>query len=224
MLKFTDMTMLNDTLTLNEVLNHLMFQKRIRVASLARITGVSQPTLQRMVSGSSNNPHQKSLDAIAKYFEVTIEQLKGSQPIPWLYPSTTQEAEWTKVPMLSFEVLNGGCDLRTAVNSVSDHVLMESKLSHHAFALQMNDASMEPIFPKDTVLIIDPDKPAKDRSFVVVYLKKHSQTVFRQLLIDGHEKYLKPTSPDFGHYKMNLLDQDDKIVGTLVQARRDYEN
>lgn len=209
-------------LSLNEILTRLMFHQRIRVNELARRTGIPQPTLQRMVAGTVENPHQNSLKPLAEYFQVSIEQLKGLQPIPWLQPSTPKEAGWAKVPLLSWSeaVLWGTSD---QIMTEHDLLFTDASVGAKAFALRMNDASMEPLFPKGTLLIIDPDKLTKDRSYVVITLKDHPEAVFRQLIIDGPNRYLKPISPDFDQYKMNLMGEGDKIIGVLAQARRDYE-
>jgi SOS-response transcriptional repressor LexA len=206
---------------INEILGRLMFQRRIRTADLARRTNVPQPTLSRIMSGMTANPHQSSLEAIAKFFELTVSQLKGHQPIPWLDPITPEAAGWTQIPLLTWEQAtnwtDGRCDL-----SDNELLFTDVKVGNRAYALTVKDASMEPQFSKDTLLIIDPDKIPKDRSYVVATLKNYSEILFRQLLIDGPSQYLKPISPDFDRFKMMLLEKGDYISGVLVQARRDY--
>jgi SOS-response transcriptional repressor LexA len=212
-------------LPLNEVLNRLLFQKQIRVTELARKTGVSQPTLQRMVTGNSENPHVSSLKPIADYFNVTLKQLKGIDPIPWLYPITPEEAGWTRVPLLSAEEAVTCKKYLTSKARVKTHemVMTDVKVSQQAYALRMHDASMEPLFPKGTLLIMDANREPKDRSYVAVALRNYPHAIFRQLLIDGRHRYLKPLSPDFDQYKMKIVSEDDKILGVLLQARRNYE-
>ncbi len=212
------------TLTLNEVLNRLLFQKQIRVAELARKTGVSQPTLQRMVIGNIENPHLTSLKPIADYFNVTLNQLKGIDPIAWLYPATPEEAGWTKVPLLSAAEAVKYKKHLTSKSHAKSHemVLTDAKVSKNTYAFKLQDASMEPLFPKDTLLIIDSDREPKDRSYIMVALRNYPHAIFRQLIIDGPHQYVKPLSPDFDQYKMGILSKNDKIVGVLLQARRNY--
>jgi len=83
---------------------------------------------------------------------------------------------------------------------------------------------MDPVFPKNTFLIADPDKHAKDRSYVIAKLSNFDEPIFRQLLIDAHDRYLKALSPDFDQYKMTRLNENDKILSTVIQAKRDCEN
>ena len=92
-----------------------------------------------------------------------------------------------------------------------------------AFALAAPDNSMQPNFNLHTLLIFDPDKPAKDRSYVLTHCKD-SGFIFRQLLIDEDYHYLNPLNPDKNQYRMRVLEKGDKIVATLIEARRQYDN
>lgn len=48
---------------------------------LARRTGVTQPTIARILSGESLDPDTATLLPLAKYFEVTPGQLRGEEPL-----------------------------------------------------------------------------------------------------------------------------------------------
>jgi len=212
-------TMTTSTRNLSDVLSRLMFHKRIRVMELSRQTGVPQTTLQRIVKGTIEKPRQVSLQPIADYFKVSLEQLKGLKPIAWLSAAPLEETGWMPVPLLSWEKAAASTE-----HEMEEGLLYtEAKVAKNgAFALTMNDSSMEPLFPEGTVLVIDRHKTPKDRSYVVTLLKDHPQPIFRQLLVDGPNRYLKTISPDFDRSAMNLMSKDDKIVGVLAQARRNY--
>lgn len=211
------------TKKLSEILNRLMFERHIRTAELARRANLPQPTVQRIVSGVTTNPHRASLQPIAEFFSVTVEQLIGREPIPWLESMSHQAAGWMKVPLLAWnqvstwlagngEVINPGL------------VFTDAKISDTAYALRMQDYSMLPIFPVGTLLILDPNKEPRDHSYVTVELSGHGEVIFRQLLIDGHKHYLKAISADFKHVTMEQISPQHKLVGTLVQARYDFYN
>lgn len=208
-------------MTLSEILTRLMFDKRIRTAELARRTNLPQPTVQRIVSGVTPNPHRSSLEPIAQFFELTLDQLKGLEPIPGLQPATPEAAGWQKIPLLEWDQTNdwlaGNLDLKNFPDLFTD-----AKVGPRAYALNMKDSSMEPQFPKNTTLIVDPDKAPKDRDFVIAHLQNYPEAVFRQLLMDGPQHYLRPLSPDFQHFKVHSLEKHDKIIGVLAQVRRDF--
>jgi SOS-response transcriptional repressor LexA len=204
---------------IGEILQRLMQEKEVHVTELARRACLKQPTVQRIASGVYQRPHVKTLKPIADFFNISIDQLTGAQPIAWLPSKSeiirrvpiltpTQAASWPKAPEESQY-------LRTVIDIAA---------GKNTYALKMPDASMEPLFPKNTLLIIDPEKPLRDRGYVAIKLRDHSEAMFRQLLIDGKDHYIKPLSPDFDSFKMALLQSNDIILGVLVQARLDYEN
>ncbi len=212
---------------ISAVLKRLMFEKGIRAMDLARLAHVPQPTVQRIVAGTTPNPHLASLLPIAKFFGLTIEQLKGLEPIPGFEPHNVNPAfaHLKEVPLISWQ------EAFDWVNKMNDFPLKANKtlavdipVSSSAFAVTLQDSSMLPVFTKGTQLIIDPDKKAHDRSFVVASLKDQPEAVFRQLLIDAKHRYLKPLSPDLEQFKMISLGEEDKICGVLVQARKNFED
>jgi len=215
-----DMT--TEPLSLSEILSRLMFKRRIRTTELARQVNIPQPTLSRILSGLTTNPHLSSLQMLASFFEVSVEQLKGDVPIPLLNSLSPETADWTRIPLLTWEQATEW-PANKNIEQACAQIYTDARIGINAFALSMKDASMEPQFPKGTFLVIDPDKEAKDRSFVIATIKNYPKAIFRQLLIDGPHRYLKPVSPDFDNFKMILLGGEDLISGILVQARRNYE-
>lgn len=97
-------------------------------------------------------------------------------------------------------------------------------ISEQGFATIMPDSSMEPIFTRNSILIFDPNKSSKDRSYVLAKLHDSEILVFRQLLIDFDHKYLKPLNPDLNVFSMRLLAKNDKVHAVLIEARRIYED
>lgn len=73
--------------TVAEVLAELMAEdldsrgRPISQNELARQTGVSQPTILRILRGESLDPDTATLAALARYFGVTTGQLRGEEPV-----------------------------------------------------------------------------------------------------------------------------------------------
>jgi len=201
---------------ISQILNSLMAGKKIRVTELAREINLPQPTVHRIATGACEHPHISSLKPIASFFSITVDQLKGHEPIPWL-------DRVAKVPLLDWNsVLEWPINKNTL--NYQDFILTDAFVGKNGFALKLKDSSMDPVFSKNMTLIADPDKHFKDRSFVIVKLSNHSEAIFRQLLMDGSICYLKSLSPDFDQYKMTRLYENDKILSVVVQAKRDCEN
>lgn len=201
---------------IRQILNRLMVDKKIRVAELARRVNLPQPTVHRIATGACEHPHLSSLEPIANFFSINIDQLKGHEPIPWL-------DRVTKVPLLNWnEVLEKPAKNIDKQNF--DLILTDADVGKAGFALKIKDSSMDPVFPIHTVLIVDPEKQPKDRNYVIAKLMSYPEAIFRQLLIDAGDRYLKPLSPDLEQYRMTRLNNNDKIIGIVVQAKRDWDN
>jgi transcriptional regulator with XRE-family HTH domain len=199
---------------LAKILKKLLFEKDMKVTDLARKLDIPQPTIHRLVSGKSTRPYKSSLEPIANYFSITVDQLLGEDDSQ--EPSTFPTKEVTSIPIYQWEVLPN------QQSAPPIQTITANNTSDKAFALVMPDTSMEPIFPKSSILIFDPEMPAKDRSYVLAFIKESSLSIFRQLLIDADHKYLKPLNPDLSDFKMRLLDKDDIIIASLIESRMDH--
>lgn len=194
------------------ILTKLLSDQNLRVSELARRVQLPQPTIQRIASGVCENPYITSLKPIADYFSITVDQLKGLEPIPTI-------DNIHKLPLISWAE---AIKWKSEPAQSEETVIADFKVGKYAYALKVVDGAMEPIFPTGSVLIVDPEVQPKDRSYVIALLSNCEIPVFRQLVINGQDKYLKPLNPDTEVYKMTLLNKSDNILSTLVQARWNY--
>lgn len=198
---------------IGKILNKLLSEQNLRVSELARRVNLPQPTIQRIATGVCANPHESSLKPIADYFSITVDQLKGLEPIPHF-------EKFTKLPLIGWDEIAKWH--KTKTHYTEHFVLVDVSVSATAYALNVIDGAMEPFFPRNTVLIVDPQIQPKDKSFIIATTKQSTIPVFRQLIINGSKQILKPLSPDTNIYKMLQLRDSDEILSTLVQARHNY--
>ncbi|MEO8964509.1 MAG: helix-turn-helix transcriptional regulator [Gammaproteobacteria bacterium] len=66
---------------LASVLTHLMTEKNIGSAELARKTGVAQPVIYRLMTGETVNPQIQTLMPLTIFFGISVEQLVGVLPL-----------------------------------------------------------------------------------------------------------------------------------------------
>jgi SOS-response transcriptional repressor LexA len=198
-----------------QILTHLMSERDIGVTELARQINLPQPTIYRIVTGVCESPHLSSLKPIADFFSITVEQLRGLDPIHSI-------EKISKVPIISWhEAINWPSNKDKIKNK--SLILTDALISQQGYALYVEDTSMEPIFFQGTLLILDPGRLPKNRSYVIAKLAKFPGPIFRQLVVDINNRYLKPLAPDLSSCKMTFLNNNDKILSTLVQAKRDFE-
>lgn len=211
------MRLMSDT-NINDVLSRLLFEHNLTITSLARAINLPQPTLHRIANGQSRNPHMSTLLAVADYFDISVDQLRGKQP---LYGTATMPSDWQLVPVIDKAIVT---TWPAELTAQQPHTYTDVPVGKNAFAMSVEDSTMQPIFAKGTQLIIDPDKPVTDRCFVAVKLANYPEATFRQLMVNLNTRYIKPLNPDLEQFEAIPLDEEkDKIIGVLVQARQNFE-
>lgn len=67
--------------TISEILLTLIKTTEITEAHLAKIIGMPRATINKIATGKIVNPRSSTLNLIAKYFNITIDQLVGNEPL-----------------------------------------------------------------------------------------------------------------------------------------------
>lgn len=206
-------------MNISSILSRILFEKKIKPIELARELNIPQPTMHRIVSGKSPNPHSGSIKPIADYFNLTVEQLKGIAPLPdSLFDNPLAKKHLIEIPLIEWQDLPNlkNPDLKKkSIAAMAD-------LSPDCFAVYMNDSSMEPHFVKGSILIFDPHKAPTDRSYPLIKRGSTNLYTFRQIIVDAEYQFLKPLNPDLMSTQMRLLDEHDEVIGVLVEARQVY--
>lgn len=208
-------------LNLSTVLKKMLFQKGMRPVDLARQLNMPQPTIHRIVEGKSTRPNKTSLEPIAKYFSLNIEQLLGEEPLPEEKETKNHNSisKIKYVPIIDWDAMFGD-----KKEDVKNKIPFFDHISDNGFATIMSDASMEPFIQRNSIIIFDPDLIPTDRSHVLVRLNDTNSYVVRQLLVDADHRYLKPLNPDLSAFKMRLLHKSDEIIACLVEIRFNLQN
>lgn len=201
---------------LSQILKKLLFERDIRAADLARGVNMPIPTIHRIVTGKSTRPFPGSLDAIAKYLGISVNQLTGEDSLQQDMSSLPVSKDARVIPIIDWSNINNHY-LGTNVKPESELIVIS--VSPDAFALTMPDYSMEPLFQKGSSLIFDPKVQATDHSYVLVKLANPETYIFRQLLLDGNNRFIKPLNQDISSTGIKLLEPDDLIVARLVEVR-----
>ena len=84
--------------------------------------------------------------------------------------------------------------------------------SSEPYALQVTDNSMEPEFPKDCIVIVDPSGTCRDGQYV--FIEYDGVRWFRRFSIIDGEKYLMALNTDYPEIK---LDNSYDVIGIIVQ-------
>lgn len=211
---------------LNKILRLLLFQRDMNVSQLAKKTKLPQQTLQRLVSGTSHRPQEKTIQALADFFGLTQQQITGEMDLPSTVNQQLIEnihPEIKHIPLLIENQVENFLKNPKKIHTEKSILVQAHLPGEHHFALIMNDTSMEPFIPAGATLIFSRNRFYQDRALVLAKLHKNNHLMFRQLLIDGKQRYLKPMHPDLNAISIYPLKKMDKILGMLVEYRHSYE-
>ncbi|WP_133128636.1 helix-turn-helix domain-containing protein [Legionella nagasakiensis] len=184
-------TFLNESshLLLAQTLTELIGRdKKLSPAALARQLGIPTNKITRILNGDVTDPKASTLIQIANYFDITIEQLLGLEPI---VRQGEAELESTR-PLPVFEFSTAGESNRPK----EWYRWAENDVDGEYYALAIDTDLYEPTFPKNSLLIINPDIPPDDRSYIVVKKKDgSSHCSIKKYVIEGSQIYLYPINP-----------------------------
>ncbi len=212
---------------LAEILSRLLFERKMKPTDLARELELPQPTVHRLVTGTSSNPRQATLEPIADFFKLSVAQLKGydTQAPQDAFLKTQDNHSAIKddlalirLPLIEWDALSKFHNKE--IGTQHNKIVAIGDLSEHCFATTLNDSSMDPLFCKDDIIILDPNKTPLDRSYVLVSLNNDELYIFRQLIIDINSRFLTPLATNLKTIELNQ--NNDKIIGTLVESRRSH--
>ncbi|MBF0424441.1 MAG: helix-turn-helix domain-containing protein [Magnetococcales bacterium] len=130
----------------------------------------------------------------------------------------------TRVPLLSWEQA-GRWDAivhdRNASGNIDNWINTTRKLGRTAFALRVVGDSMEPKIPEGAIIVVDPERGAANKSLVVACLDDEKEATFKQMIIDGGNKFLNPINPRYP--VLSLAGRHVKICGVVRQVIIEFE-
>ncbi|MFV2944258.1 LexA family protein [Pseudomonas japonica] len=194
---------------------------------LSRRSGVPQPTIHRILSGTSASPRQENVEKIAKVLGVTTEWLwKGEArhlvtngPAANVEPGPQVRGF---VPLISWVQAGAWCEMQEPLEIEGVESWLPCAVSHSSatFALRVRGLSMfnpheRRSFRDGDIIFVDPAKDFENGSLVVAKLADSKEATFKQLVIEGERKFLKPLNPSWPDPIIELPD-DATICGVVV--------
>lgn len=149
---------------------------------------------------------RQSLAAIADRLGMTVDELTRGAPVTHA-PGTGNAsfvAQRARVPVISW-VAAGAWDEANdpyAPGAASRWQELDEPVNDKAFALEVRGDSMEnpggrAHFPEGCLIVIDPTRKPKSGDFVVVRNNDWDEATFKQYVVDGGVKLLKPLNAQY---------------------------
>lgn len=199
-------------------LHHLMAQQDITEAELARQTAIPQPTLHKILSGKTNDPRISTLKAIADYFSLPLDDLYSQNASIDKKPA----AQGQSVPVISWEDCANSSNPTAGLTPTNwENWVIINHMNHENIYALVSKPSMEPRFPKGTLLITDSTMMPNDGDLVIVKYPNTNAATLRELSIDGPNKLLLPFKQGI---PVDQLNENIQVIGTVIQSRFSYQS
>ena len=204
--------------TVSSILKSLMNEHGINQPDLARETGLTQSTIQRILSGAIEHPKTNQLIPLCNFFKISLDEMLGFESHDW---ANTVEAEQLKgsVPIISWVQagqFDEAVDLHIA--GYSEDSVPRISGGDRVYALYVRGDSMTapagvtPSFPEGFIIHVDPDQSSGNGDCVIAKILGENAVTFKQLKIDD-KTYLKPLNPAHP-----LIFDEFRVLGKVVGA------
>lgn len=180
-------------------------------AELSEIIGIAQQSLQSIESGKIGKP--RKIIALAEALETTPEYLQFG--VGELDNAEVTKIVTNKLPLISWVQAGAWSDI-SEVNPVdAERFLCPVNCSEQSFVLRVQGVSMEPKFNDGDLIFVDPEAECIHGSYVVARLDDDNQATFKQLIIEGNQKFLKAANPNWPE-QLIPINGNCTLVGKVI--------
>jgi SOS-response transcriptional repressor LexA len=191
-------------------------------SAVARGLGIEPQSVQQWIRGQTN-PRGYRIKALAALLDVEPWELLGTHEAPAAgEPSGRNRSGATvrRIPRVSWVSAGQFREVATGSREEAEEWDTPSEpMSSGSFSLRVEGDSMEPEFPSGCVIFVDPQTPPLNGDYVVVALDDSHQATFKQLVLDGAQRYLKPLN---SRYPIIPIDRDARVCGVVREMRKAY--
>lgn len=197
-------------------LKKIMKLRNISDSTLAKLIGVPQSTIHRLLNGSTADPRASTMVSIAKVLDVNIETLITDNHEGFLNKIAASNV--MSIPILKWEQAINYKESIKGLNADNwnSWITIESDLVESTgFALR-SKPSMQPRFPNNSILIFNPNIKPIDGDYILM-LHSLTDSLSLRLLADDGNKFIShsiiPGGESITINKVNIN------IATLVESR-----
>ena len=212
--------------TLSERLNHALQLTGVTQSELARRIGIKQQSISQICSGKSARSRYTMQIALALCVNAHWLATGDGEIGLGLGDVESRADSKGKIPLLNWVQAGDWTEIADGVGyeDVEEWREVTGKAHERCFSLRVKGDSMEnpngkKSIPEGAVIVVDPDLPYSSGSLVVARLDGSKEAIFKQLVIDGEQKYLKPLNPQYPAIPIN---GSCTIIGVVRQAIIDF--
>jgi SOS-response transcriptional repressor LexA len=204
-----------------------MAELNLSEGELGRRSGVPQPTIHRIATNAVASPRQENVEKIARALKVSSDWLwkGGSQKetSPTVSDTNIEPGPTIKgyVPLISWVQAGAWCEVSDVRTLDDAEIWLPCAASHspQSYALRVRGLSMfnqheRRSFRDGDIIFVDPAKDAENGSLVIAKLMDSQEATFKQLVMEGSRRFLKPLNPAWPDPIIEL-DGDAMICGVV---------
>jgi len=197
---------------LNEACDHfgLPPKNKGRIEKLADLIGVSKMSVSYWFDAKFL-PSRKKRDKIASILGVSKRYLELGEG------SLDETDNHRQLKPYNYKLIKyNNYDENHEFKECSEVLIEMDTYYPDAFASIVYDNSMYPIYPANTLALINPCASVKNNSIVAAYIKTENKLIFRQFFDAGHKRFLSPVNDDYQTYTVsdNVL-----VIGLVVYVQ-----
>lgn len=200
----------------NNNIKMLMQKHGLTIEELADELGVSISTINRLLMGTRIDPRLSTLRPLAKFFDVSIEELMGERPLNIKLkdagPFDSKQA-LIQVPIIHWEQVKNAENIVSHLNfdKWDSWMVVSSIMSEQAYALKIQQTSLPPPFYLHSIIVIDPGRDPKDSDYVLII--QDENPILVKVVLNGIKRLYQSLLLD----KQLFSEKDVNYCGTVVQ-------
>ncbi|MBF4250502.1 helix-turn-helix domain-containing protein [Vibrio anguillarum] len=183
-------------------------------------TGILASNQSKIELGENNAPGFFTIARLAEYYGLSLDGIYGAMKTS---SSSSVIAARTRkcvqLPIISWVQAGAWREAVAIIDEDGPVIASPFKCSEDAYALEVCGDSMTAShgsldsFQEGSIIVIEPNMEARNKSFVVARTKGSDDVTFKQLVFDGSKKFLRPLNPQ---YPIIPIDQPIEICGVVL--------
>ena len=215
-------------MSIGQRISKLMLDMDVSNAKLARMIGVSRPTIGNWIDGKSA-PTGENLTNLANALKVDPNWLMSGKESQVRFDNNVDVSQkipfdGRPIPVISWVAAGSFEPIDTVLRDaeVGEYQPPIKECGRNGYGLIVTGISMSPKFEPEDRIYVNPDFQVidlKTGDLVIVSCAGDNEATFKQLIIEGTTKYLKPLNPKWDEQIIKLT-EDCRLVGKVVGLYR----
>lgn len=217
--------------TLAERFKEAIGQRKIKLKDLAIAAGVQPPSVSDWLNGETLTLKAETAIKAANFLGVNalwlasgVGTMRGqeadAQGTAAMLQTNTEPGPDIRgyVPLISWVQAGAWNTIidNLAPGDAEEWLPCPKRFGPHAFALRVRGLSMEPRYQAGDIIFVDPDARAEHGKHVVVRLDDEREATFKQLVVEGGQRFLRALNPDWPGPKLILIEGNATICGVVI--------